>query len=250
MMKSQCAGWYSIGSAAKCSAVINWQYCCLQSLGFHHQIVVSAAAVAQFRHVDVIDLWFSGSRYIISGGAQCWRRLQLAVSRRRITSLSLPVDECRRPVATGTLARALGAEQSVEPVEERLEVGEWTLMVHVVLEGAAPERRPVVRRQRQVVADVSVHGQRDTQQQERPVRQWVRGEQPRRRRCADPDHRQFVRVQVLRHPATRTTYRDTHKKTIAHTHISHVYNYNVHTPPPSTNLDGVADPLKISFPMC
>ena len=96
------------------------------------------------------------------------------------TSLSgLPVDECRRPVPGCTLPRTLAVEQTVEPREERLVVGERSLVMHVVLDGAAPARQPAVQRQRQVVADVRLDRQRNAQQHERPLRQWMRTEAPR-----------------------------------------------------------------------
>jgi len=84
----------------------------------------------------VIANTFSGSRY----DGLCLPALDLL-----LLFLLLPVDEGLGLVSTGTLSRTISAKQAVPPVEERAEVGQGTLMMHIVLDRTTPERRPTVR---------------------------------------------------------------------------------------------------------
>ena len=115
--------------------------------------------------------------------------------------LLLPVEQFRRFVAACPLARTLRAHQTVEPVEERLEVGEWFLVVHVVFDTPAPERRPVVRHERKIVADVGLDADQHAELHEAPVGHWVRAEDPGRGGSERADSNQLPGVKVLRHPA-------------------------------------------------
>jgi len=113
---------------------------------------------------------------------------------------SFPLDELRAAIAGGLNAGAFGAEQTVEPREVRLEVGQRPLVMHGVFDGAAPERSPTMRQSGQVVAGVGVGADPVVQHHHRPAGQRVRAEYYRRYCAEHAETDQFPRVVVLGHP--------------------------------------------------
>ena len=112
----------------------------------------------------------------------------------------LPVDELPTPIAGRLNAGTFGAEQTVEPREVRLEVGQRPLVVHRVLDRAAPERNPAMRQCRQVVAGVRVCSHPVVEHHRRPAGERMCAEQQRRHGADDAEADQFPRVVVLRDP--------------------------------------------------
>ena len=115
--------------------------------------------------------------------------------------VEFPLEQRVRLAAAGRLSRTFTGSEPVEPVEERLEVGQRSAVMHVVLDSAAPEWRPAVRQPRQIVTAVILDADVLKVHHEAPERQRMAADYPRSRRSEDAAADELERMDVLTEPA-------------------------------------------------
>ena len=77
-------------------------------------------------------------------------------------------------------------------------------MMHIVLDGAAPEWCPVVRHERKIIADMSLHTDDDAEQHETPVGHGMIAEDVRGSCGENADRDELEGMKVLSNPAVRS----------------------------------------------